>query len=141
MKMQFFSSFSLVNQEIFETGQCSKVESVLSLKSIVISTKNKKMLGEEGLLSKICLLQFIFYNKAFILTGFKKNQILKNFPIGGFLTIRKYIRGFSEFFLNGTLIEKNWQMSSIYYPFFFKFMFKNAQKLFTHFFRYSLYLF
>merc|ERR1711988_709036 len=93
-----FSRRTLQNQEIFESGKCSTFRDIPFLCNIVIFTKNKQTFTEEELLLKISFLQLFFDKKVFLLVGFKNNQVLRKIPVGGFITIRKNLAFFLDFF-------------------------------------------
>jgi len=88
--MKTYLLFHQRNQELFETGNCVQYKDIPQFKKVVVLTKNKKSLTEEGLLLKLSLLQLLFNKKAFILIDKKTHKTSRKLPIGGFLNIKKH---------------------------------------------------
>jgi hypothetical protein len=100
MKAHVFSRRVLQNQEVFESGKCLTYKDIPTLSNVIIFTKNKRTFTEEELLLKISFLQLLFDKKVFLVVGFKHNQTLKRIPVGGFVTIRKNLVFFLDFFFS-----------------------------------------
>jgi|KNS2Surf_AmetaT_FD_contig_51_2142415_length_581_multi_1_in_0_out_0_1 hypothetical protein len=141
MKAHVFSRRVLQNQEVFESGKCLTYKDIPTLSNVIIFTKNKRTFTEEELLLKISFLQLLFDKKVFLVVGFKHNQTLKRIPVGGFVTIRKNLVFFLDFFFHTFVKEKEnfFLIKSKFYV--FRFLFKEKKISLRHFFRYSLYLF
>lgn len=135
MKTSYFFKRSLHNQEIFETGCYKTIKRLPQLKKVTVFTKSKILCGEERLLLKLSLLKFALYKKAYIFKGSKKNDILKNIPISGFVKLRCPFF-FVDFFLStSSVTNKNFLFN--YNLFSFWFNFDKKPYSVKHFFRYS----
>lgn len=136
MKSHLYHKYFLCNQEIFETGKCSTYNDIPQLKNLILLTKNKQTNNEEILMLKIILFQLVFCKKAFILIELKNDLTFKKLPIGGFVTLRKNLGFFLDFFFHTTL-KKRFELFFVKTkPFFVKFLFTKQSYLIKHNFRY-----
>ena len=139
MKTHLHLKNLLKNQEVLESGKCLNFCGIPCLNNIIICTKKNTISNEKFIYLKSILFQLFFGLKPFILVSFN-NFILKKFPIAVFITIRKTLNYFLDYFFHMVLSHTNKMLLLKSKSSFFKLIFKKNNNLISHFLRYSLYL-